>query len=602
MKQKSGGIKRLMEFTGKHRGLLTVSRILSGISSAFILGPFLCVYFAARDLVGVFAGTPLDTNSLVRWGLLALGLELIGLLLYFSALLCSHVVAFHTEKNLKMAALKHLAKMPMGYFDANPSGKLRKIIDDNSFQTETFIAHQLPDLVGAQVTMIVSLVLMLVFDWRVGIPLLLLFGIGFFLQGSLMGKDSMKFMQTYQDSLETMNHEAVEYIRGISVYYRTRIKDTNGKLVAIYAKTPEELYNKETLALEQIENATFHRKTPTVAEYCEKWLLMQSVHVRATTLTDYTSKVRRHIIAELGDKRMGEVSLDDIQLALVPVSKKSASVYKSVVILYKSIFRAAMESRIIDHNPTIYLTTKGGGVPQEDRQALTDEQVERLLDAIRDLPPYVFVMIGLYAGLRREEILALQWDSVYLDTDTPYLTVRRAWHTEHNRPVISDELKTKAAERNIPLPVCLAECLKAAKETSTSEYVVSNRDGEPLSYTQFKRLWQYIVTRTVKERSYYRYEDGKRVKHTVTPVLGEKAAHNGKVVYSLDFEVTPHQLRHTYITNLIHASVDPKTVQYLAGHESSKITMDIYAKVKYNRPDELVRSMNCAFASWDAAQ
>ena len=80
MKQKSGGIKRLMEFTGKHRGLLTVSRILSGISSAFILGPFLCVYFAARDLVGVFAGTPLDTNSLVRWGLLALGLELIALL------------------------------------------------------------------------------------------------------------------------------------------------------------------------------------------------------------------------------------------------------------------------------------------------------------------------------------------------------------------------------------------------------------------------------------------------------------------------------------------------------------------------------------------
>lgn len=217
MKQKSGGIKRLMEFTGKYRGLLTVSRILSGISSVFILGPFLCVYFAACDLVGVFAGTPLDTNSLVRWGLLALGLELIGLVLYFSALLCSHVVAFHTEKNLKMAALKHLAKMPMGYFDANPSGKLRKIIDDNSFQTETFIAHQLPDLVGAQVTMIVSLVLMLVFDWRVGIPLLLLFGIGFFLQGSLMGKDSMKFMQTYQDSLETMNHEAVEYIRGISV-------------------------------------------------------------------------------------------------------------------------------------------------------------------------------------------------------------------------------------------------------------------------------------------------------------------------------------------------------------------------------------------------
>ena len=384
------------------------------------------------------------------------------------------------------------------------------------------------------------------------------------------------------------------------LYYRTRIKDADGKLVALYARTPEELYNKETIALEQIENATFHRKTPTVAEYCEKWLLMQSVHVRTTTLTDYTSKVRRHIIAELGDKRMGEVSLDDIQLALVSVSKKSASVYKSVVILYKSIFRAAKESRIIDNNPTIYLTTKGGGVPQKDKAALTDEQVERLLDAVEGLPTYVFVMLGLYAGLRREEILALKWDSVYLDGNFPYLTVRRAWHTENNRPVILEELKTKAAERNIPLPTCLAECLKETKENSTSEYVVPNRDGDPLSYTQFKLLWQYVVTRTVKERSYYRYEDGKRVKHTVTPVLGEKAAHNGNVVYSLDFEVTPHQLRHTYITNLIHSSVDPKTVQYLAGHESSKITMDIYAKVKYNRPDELVRTMGNAFSQWDS--
>ena len=83
--------------------------------------------------------------------------------------------------------------------------------------------------------------------------------------------------------------------RGV-LYYRTRIKDANGKLVAIYAKTPEELYDKELNALEQIDNDTFCRKSPTVAEYCEKWLLMQSVHVRATTMTDYTYKVRRHII------------------------------------------------------------------------------------------------------------------------------------------------------------------------------------------------------------------------------------------------------------------------------------------------------------------
>lgn len=385
-------------------------------------------------------------------------------------------------------------------------------------------------------------------------------------------------------------------------YYRTRVQNAEGKWVALYARSPEELYDKELDALEQIDNDTFCRKSPTVAEYCEKWLLMQSVHVRATTLTDYTSKVRRHIINELGQMRMADVTMDDIQVALVPVSKKSASVYRSVVILYKSIFRAAKESKVIDNNPTIYLTAKGGGVPQKEKAALTDEQVGKLLEAVQGLPPYVFVMIGLYAGLRREEILALKWDSVYLDTDAPYLTVRRAWHTEHNRPVILTELKTEAAERNVPLPDCLVECLREAKANSTSEYVVANRDDDPLSYTQFKRLWQYIVTRTAKERCYYRYENGVRVKHMVTPKLGEKAAHNGKVVYSLDFEVTPHQLRHTYITNLIHSSVDPKTVQYLAGHESSKITMDIYAKVKYNRPDELVRTMGSAFAQWDTVQ
>ena len=181
-------------------------------------------------------------------------------------------------------------------------------------------------------------------------------------------------------------------------YYKTDIEDADGKRVILYGKIREEVYDKEMAALEQIDNATFRRKSPTVAEYCEKWLLMQSVHIRATTLIDYTSKVRRHIIKELGEKRMADVTLDDIQVALVPVSKKSASVYKSVVILYKSIFRAAKESHVIDTNPTIYLEAKGGGVPQEERQALTDEQAERLLDAIRGLclfPAYQGLKIGI---------------------------------------------------------------------------------------------------------------------------------------------------------------------------------------------------------------
>lgn len=377
-------------------------------------------------------------------------------------------------------------------------------------------------------------------------------------------------------------------------YYRTRIDDADGKRVALYAKTAEELYNKVQEAKRQIENAVFRRTTPTVAEYCEKWLLMQSAHIRNTTLIGYRSKVKNYIIAPLGHLYMTEVSADDVKLAMVPASKKSGSVYRSVNMLIKSIFNSAVDSKVITSSPCNGLSAKGGK-PQKDRNALTDSQAAQLLSAIKGLPPYVFVMLGLYAGLRREEILALKWDCVFLDEKTPYLSVRRAWHTENNRPVISTELKTKAAKRDIPIPPQLLECLKEAKEVSKSEYVVANRDGKPLSYTQFVRVWKYIETRSTKERTYVRYVNGQKIVHTVTPVLGEKAAHNSKVVYSLDFQVTPHQLRHTYITNLIYASVDPKTVQYLAGHENSKMTMDIYAKVKYNRPQELAPIVNAAF-------
>ena len=305
-------------------------------------------------------------------------------------------------------------------------------------------------------------------------------------------------------------------------------------------------------------------------------------------------KVKNCIIKPLGHMYMADMTTDDIKMALVPASKKSVSVYRSVTMLIKCIFYSAEDSHIIDENPTKRISAKGG-IPEKGKEALTDEQVQILLDSIRGLPPYVFVMIGLYAGLRREEILGLKWDCVFLDADVPYLSVKRAWHTEHNRSVILDELKTKAAYRDVPLPDCLTECLREAKANSKSEFVIANRDGDPLTYTQFVRVWKYITTRSTKERTYVRYVNGQRIKHTVKPVLGEKAVHNNTVVYTMDFQVTPHQLRHTYITNLIYAMVDPKTVQYLAGHQNSKITMDIYAKVKYNRLRELAAVVNSAF-------
>jgi len=377
-------------------------------------------------------------------------------------------------------------------------------------------------------------------------------------------------------------------------YYRTRITDADGKQVSLYAVTREELYRKELEARRQVEEIRFRRKNPTVAEYCEKWLLMQSAKVSSATLRGYTFDMNNYIVKPLGDMYLSDVTADDIRLALIPASKKSAGLYNTVNMLFKCIFYSAERNQLIDYNPTAGISGKGGK-PTKRKDALTDEQVKQLLSAVQGLPPYVFIMIGLYSGLRREEALALQWDCVFLDVPTPYISVQRAWRAEHNRPVISTVLKTKAAKRDIPIPKCLVDCLREAKEKSISDYVIADSEGQPLSYSQFKRVWQYVVVRSTKERTYYKYVNGESIRYTVKPTLGSHQKNNPKIVYSMDFEVTPHQLRHTYITNLLYSGVDPKTVQYLAGHENSKTTMDIYAKIKYNKPEELLSVVNAAF-------
>lgn len=381
--------------------------------------------------------------------------------------------------------------------------------------------------------------------------------------------------------------------RGIQ-YYRTRITDADGKRVDLYAETCEELYQKEQEARRQVEEAIFRKEHPTVAEYCEKWLLMQSAKISPATLRGYTFHMNNYIVKPLGKMYLEDVTADDIRLALIPLTTKSAGLYSTVNMLIKCVFYSAERSQLLDYNPCVGISAKGGK-PAKKKNALTDEQVKVLLDTVKGLPPYTFVMIALYSGLRREEILGLQWDCVFLDVPTPYISVRRAWRSEHNRPVVSTTLKTKAARRDVPIPGCLVDCLRKVKETSISEYVVADSTGQPLSYSQFQRVWKYVTVRSTKPHNYYKYVNGQCIKCTVMPTLGGHQKNHPELVYAIDFDVTPHQLRHTYITNLLYAGVDPKTVQYLAGHENSKTTMDIYAQVKYNKPEELVGVVNAAF-------
>ncbi len=318
--------------------------------------------------------------------------------------------------------------------------------------------------------------------------------------------------------------------------------------------------------------------------------------MRPNTLAGYQSKVRLYIIEPLGTKKLCDITQDDIKGVLKTLdTTQSESSYRLVHMLLRKIFGAAKRNKLIDDDPTEGLPCKGG-IPQKPRDALSDDEVALLLAAVKGLVVKLFILIALYAGLRREEILGLRWENVLLDVQAPYIRVRHAWRISHNRPEVTEELKSPAAKRDVPIPEPLLSALVAEKELSTSDFVIHNKNGGPLTETQWRNLWKKVVVRSTMERTYTRYTDGEKKVHTVTPVLGASAAHNPGVIYSLPFKVTPHQLRHTYITNLIHLGVDPKTVQYLAGHEKIKTTMDIYAKVKYQHPEDLAPALNEAFA------
>lgn len=214
--QKDSLFARLFAFAGSYRLLLVVSWLLSGVSSVLSLGPFLCLWFVIRELLNVLPDFS-QAVDLVRFGWLAVEFAFASIAFYFAALLCSHLAAFRVEKNMRQAALHTLVHLPLGYFTANTSGKLRKIIDDNAGLTHAFLAHQLPDLAGAVIMPLAILAVFLVFDWRLGLVCLVPALLSLLFLRQLVGSKNAAAMNRYMNALEEMNTAAVEYVRGIPV-------------------------------------------------------------------------------------------------------------------------------------------------------------------------------------------------------------------------------------------------------------------------------------------------------------------------------------------------------------------------------------------------
>lgn len=214
--RKQSVLSRLMGYAGKHKYFTYASWFLSAISALIALLPFIYIWKIIKEVLDVAPNLSAATG-LVHNGIMAMVSAIASFLIYICALMCSHLAAFRVATNMRIAVTEHIAKLPLGFADSFGSGKLRKIINDSTGATETYLAHQLPDKYAALATPAGLLVLLFAFDWRLGLLSLVPVILAFLIMSAMTGKRMAEKMKQYNNALENMSNEAVEYVRGIPV-------------------------------------------------------------------------------------------------------------------------------------------------------------------------------------------------------------------------------------------------------------------------------------------------------------------------------------------------------------------------------------------------
>ena len=215
--KKQSAMSRLMDMAGNHKYFSYASCVLAAISAWIALIPFYDVWRMIKEILEVRPDFSKATH-ITSYGWQAVGFALLSMAFYIAALMCSHKAAFRVQANMRMKMMEHIMRLPLGYVEAEGTGKIRKVVTESSAATETFLAHNLPDKVISKATPVGLLVMMAVFDWRLGLFSLIPAALAFLIMGTMMmGPKMAEDMKQYQNSLETMSSEAVEYIRGVPV-------------------------------------------------------------------------------------------------------------------------------------------------------------------------------------------------------------------------------------------------------------------------------------------------------------------------------------------------------------------------------------------------
>ena len=216
MKKKKGNLSELMQFAGKHKYLTYSSWVLSVISAALALVPLVYIFFIIKEVIEVAPDFSQATNIVFN-GWMAVVFAFASIIIYIGALMCSHLSAFRIAGNMRKKTMKHISELPLGFIGEAGSGKVRRIVNDSSKATETYLAHQLPDMAGVIATPIGMIIMLFLFDWRFGLICLLPVILGFACMFKMIGPKMATDMKNYNDALEEMNNQAVEYVRGVPV-------------------------------------------------------------------------------------------------------------------------------------------------------------------------------------------------------------------------------------------------------------------------------------------------------------------------------------------------------------------------------------------------
>ena len=215
-KREGGGIGELLAYAGDRKFLTYLGMALSALSQLLSFGPYVCIWFVARDLIAV-APNWSEATDIAMYGWWAVGFALASIVVYFVGLMCTHLSAFRCASNIRKTTSEHLLKLPLGYFDTHSTGELRRIVDGCAASTETLLAHMLPDIAGATAMVAGLLVLLFALDWRLGVACLISVVVSLGAMATMMGGKGAEFMKAYMGALVKMNKTGTEYVRGIPV-------------------------------------------------------------------------------------------------------------------------------------------------------------------------------------------------------------------------------------------------------------------------------------------------------------------------------------------------------------------------------------------------